>query len=75
VTPQQSMAIVIHRNSAHGFDNIRDSDLVRLAELHPYLTAVFEEVQWLRAEVDKLSDEVWIQTETVRRLQDETDAA
>jgi ubiquinone biosynthesis protein UbiJ len=58
VTPQQSAAITLHRNSAHGRDNIRDSDLARLAEQHPHLSAVFEEVQWLRAEVERLTDEM-----------------
>lgn len=70
MTPQQNAAITLHRNSAHGFDNIRDSDLARLAEQHPHLSAVFEEVQWLRAEVEKLTNDVYQQTLAMERLQD-----
>jgi len=70
VTPQQNAAITLHRNSAHGLDNIRDGDLARLVEQHPHLSAVFEEVQWLRAEVEKLTNDVYQQTLAMERLQD-----
>jgi hypothetical protein len=52
------MTLALHRKSAHGLDNIRDSDLARLVEQYPHLSAVIEEVQFLRTEVDMLTDVV-----------------
>ena len=41
-------ARTIHTLSARGRANVRDGDLARLADQHPDLIAVFEEVQFLR---------------------------
>jgi hypothetical protein len=56
--PQQNLALMIYDSSIHGADTLRDSDLIRLAEVWPGLRRVFEEVQHLRDEVQKLEDEV-----------------
>jgi hypothetical protein len=69
--PPQDLALTIHRNSAHGQADVRDSDLSRLTENWPDLRAVFEEVQYLRCRVEDLEDEVEIQTRTVSELMDE----
>jgi hypothetical protein len=58
MTPQQNLALTIHDHSTHGADTLRDSDLIRLAEVWPVLRRVFEELQHLRDEVQKLEDEV-----------------
>lgn len=47
-----TFAQTIHTMSAQGREHVRDGDLVRLAEQHPDLSAVFEEVQFLRALTD-----------------------
>lgn len=56
--PPQDLALMIHRSSAHGQADVRDSDLARLTETWPDLRAVFEEVQWLRCRAEDLQDEV-----------------
>lgn len=58
MTPKQNLALAIHDHSRHGADTLRDSDLVRLAEVWPGLQRVFEELQALRDKVDALQDEV-----------------
>jgi hypothetical protein len=58
MTTQESLAVAIHHGSAYGRDNLRDTDLTRLAEHWPGLRAVFEEVQYLRDRVEHLQDEV-----------------
>ena len=74
MTPQQNLALTIHDHSRHGADTLRDSDLVRLAEVWPGLQRVFEEVQALRGRVDDLQDEVQALRGRVDDLQDEVDA-
>lgn len=71
MTPTQSLALTIHRTSAHGRFPVRDSDLSRLAELWPDMRDVLEEVQYLRQRVEDLEDEVEVQTRTVSELMDE----
>jgi ubiquinone biosynthesis protein UbiJ len=58
MTPQQTLTVAIHHGSAYGRDNLRDTDLTRLADGWPDLRAVFEEVQFLRDRVEHLQDEV-----------------
>jgi ubiquinone biosynthesis protein UbiJ len=58
MTPQQNLALTIHDHSTHGADTLRDSDLIRLAEVWPGLRKVLEEVQYLRLAVERLEGEV-----------------
>ena len=46
-------ARTIHTLSGRGREHVRDGDLARLAEQHPDLIAVFEEVQFLRDLTDE----------------------
>jgi hypothetical protein len=71
MTPTQSLALTVHRNSAHGRTPTRDSDLTRLLEHWPDLQDVFEGLQFLRCRVEDLEDEVEVQTRTVSDLMDE----
>ena len=65
----QDLAISIHAASLHGRDTARDSDLSRLLEQWPDLRAVFEEVQWLRGETERLEDNVAGLEDKVERLE------
>jgi polyhydroxyalkanoate synthesis regulator phasin len=74
MTPQQNLALTIHDHSTHGTDTLRDSDLIRLAEVWPGLRRVFEEVQCLRQRVEALEEQVAtleIQNTDLRHLLDD----
>jgi hypothetical protein len=74
MTPQQTLTVAIHHGSAYGRDNLRDTDLTRLADGWPDLRAVFEEVQFLRDRTDALQDEVDdLQTENISLRADTDD--
>jgi hypothetical protein len=70
-----TIAHMIHNASAYGSDTLRDSDLLRLYEMHPDLRGVFEEVQWLRGEVGRLEDSIAAHEATCQNLREELDNA
>ncbi len=51
----KAFAITLHKIHTEGRDNIRDHDLSHLVEHWPELQSVFEEVQFLRGEVEALA--------------------
>ena len=65
----QDLAVSIHAASLYGRNTVRDSDLSRLLEQWPDLRAVFEEVQWLRGETERLEDSVAGLEDKVERLE------
>ena len=54
MTPKQIAAITAHRMMCDGRENILDADLTALVEQWPELAVVFEEVQYLRVEYQRL---------------------
>lgn len=46
--------MLIHRSYSRGQDNLIDADVTQLAEAYPDLRPVFEELQFLRRENDRL---------------------
>ena len=69
------VARTIHTLSARGRASLRDDDLLWLAERHPDLSAVFEEVQFLRSENEKLAERVDDLEDDVERLRWENENA
>lgn len=49
-----SAVLMTHRAYMRGRDNLMDADLTRLVEMYPDLSAVLEELQYLRRERDYL---------------------
>ena len=54
MTPKQITAVTAHRMMCDGRENILDEDLTMLAEQWPELAIVFEELQYLRVEYQRL---------------------
>lgn len=71
MTQQHTIAMMIYRASATGRDPVRESDLTKLRELHPELSEVFEELQYLRTENERLQEDVWDKSQELCRLQDQ----
>jgi hypothetical protein len=49
-----SIAMMTHRAHSHGRDHVFHADLVLLAEAYEHLRPVFEELQFLRQQVEDL---------------------
>lgn len=52
-----SAALMAHRSYRRGSDNLLDDDLCRLSDAYPDLKDVFEELQFLRHENERLESE------------------
>lgn len=50
--------MLTHRSFSQGQDNLIDADLTQFAEAYPELRVVFEEVQFLRHEIENLEREI-----------------
>ena len=63
-----SIAEMLHSMEVAGRTPVLDEDLDRLAREHPRLTAVFEETQFLRREVERLMEDVWAKQSEIDSL-------
>ena len=54
MTPKQIAAVTAHRLMCDGRENILDDDLTLLVEQWPELAVVFEELQYMRVEYQRL---------------------
>lgn len=54
--PKLAATMMTHRAYSRGADSLHDADLTQMADTWPDLRPVFEELQFLRREKDRLED-------------------